>query len=229
MNVAVMQPYLFPYIGYFQLISASDLFLLFDDVAFIKRGYINRNTILLDGQPFRFTVPVPGASQNKMIEELSYSDDVQKVLKSISQSYSKSPYFNEVYPIIESVLCQEDRSIASLCLESYQRIFSYLGYKKRFVKTSALDYCRNQTAEDRIIDLCKKYDATSYINPIGGVDLYSIDHFKNAGLDLRFLKPELVEYSQPTTKFVPGLSIIDVLMNCSQTEVNSLLSQYELV
>lgn len=97
MNLAVMQPYLFPYIGYFQLIYASDLFMLFDDVAYIKKGYINRNSIMMDGQPFRFTVPVPGASQNKKIYELSYSSDVDKVLKSIAQAYSKAQYFDSIY------------------------------------------------------------------------------------------------------------------------------------
>ena len=229
MNLAVMQPYLFPYIGYFQLIYASDLFLLFDDVAYIKKGYINRNSIMMDGQSFRFTIPVPGASQNKKIYELSYSSDVEKVLKSIAQAYSKAPYFDTIYPMIERVLLQPVRDIADLCLASYKEIFSYLGLEKSFKKTSAIDYDREQPAENRIIDLCSRFNADHYINPIGGIDLYSRENFERKKLKLSFLKPELVEYKQLSNGFISGLSIIDVLMNCGPDEIRSLLSKYELV
>ncbi|WP_418140336.1 WbqC family protein [Marinobacter sp. MA] len=229
MNLAVMQPYLFPYIGYFQLIYASDLFLLFDDVAYIKKGYINRNSIMMDGQPYRFTIPVPGASQNKKIYELSYSNDVDKVMKSISQAYSKAKHFDTIYPMIERVLSQPVRDIADLCLASYKEIFSYLGLEKSFKKTSTIDYDREQPAENRIIDLCNRFNADHYINPIGGIDLYSRENFERKKLKLSFLKPELVEYKQLSNGFISGLSIIDVLMNCRPDEIRSLLSKYELV
>lgn len=229
MNLAVMQPYLFPYIGYFQLIYASDLFMLFDDVAYIKKGYINRNSIMMDGQPFRFTVPVPGASQNKKIYELSYSSDVDKVLKSIAQAYSKAQHFDSIYPMIERVLSQPVRDIADLCLISYEEIFSYLGVEKSFEKTSTINYNRDQLAENRIIDLCSRSNADHYINPIGGTDLYSRENFERRKLKLSFLKPELVEYKQLSNEFVSGLSIIDILMNCRPDEIRSLLSKYELV
>ena len=229
MNLAVMQPYLFPYIGYFQLIYASDLFMLFDDVAYIKKGYINRNSIMLDGQPFRFTVPVPGASQNKKIYELSYSSDVNKVLKSIFRAYSKAQNFDSIYPMIERVLSQPVRNIADLCLISYKEIFSYLGLEKSFEKTSAINYNRDRPAQNRIIELCSKFNADRYINPIGGMDLYSREEFERQNLKLSFLKPELVEYNQLSSGFIPGLSIIDILMSCSPDEIRSLFTKYELV
>ena len=119
MITAVMQPYLFPYLGYFQLINCSDNFIIYDDVNFIKGGYINRNYILSNGEKQRFTVSVPGASQNKKINELCYSGDVKKVLASIHHAYSKAPYFEKVYPLIEKILKRKERSISDVCLQSY--------------------------------------------------------------------------------------------------------------
>ncbi|MEJ2491637.1 MAG: WbqC family protein [Desulfuromonadales bacterium] len=229
MNLAVMQPYLFPYIGYFQLICASDLFLLYDDVSYIKQSYINRNSILMNGQLLRFTVPVPGASSNKTINQLSYSKDVRKVIETISQSYSKAPYYGETFPMISEILKDEERSISDLCLKSYSMIFSYLDLKKKFLKTSDLVYKRDLPAEDRIIELCKKFEADCYINSHGGAFLYSKENFMDADINLLFLKPEFHAYKQMSREFVPGLSIIDCLMNCAPSEVRFLFSKYELV
>ena len=156
MKLAVMQPYLFPYIGYFQLIYAADLFLIYDDVAYIKQGYINRNNIWSANGATRFTVPVPGASSNKLISDLAFSGDVAKVLKTIEQSYSKAPYFEGVFPMIREALELDDRSIASICQKSYEDIFSYLGLEKQFKKTSELEYDRSASARDRLIALCQQ-------------------------------------------------------------------------
>lgn len=229
MKLAVMQPYLFPYIGYFQLIYAADLFLIYDDVAYIKQGYINRNSILSQNDTARFTVPVPGASSNKLISSLTFSADVAKVIKTINQSYSKAPYFDNVFPIIRGVLELNDRSISSVCQKSYEDIFSYLGLEKRFKKTSELEYDRSASARDRLIELCQQFDADCYINAPGGRSLYAKPDFAEKGIDLRFIESLPVQYSQAGPEFIPNLSIIDVLMNCSPNEVVLLLSQYDLV
>ncbi len=228
MNLAVMQPYLFPYIGYFQLIYASDLFLLYDDVSYIKQGFINRNSILSPNGVTRFTVPVPGASSNKLISELEFSEDVTKVLRTIAQSYSKAPFFAEVFPVIEQVMTIKDRSIASVCVQSYEAIFAYLGLTRRFMKTSSLEYDRSTSARDRLIALCHQFEADCYINAPGGRALYSKSDFSENGIELRFIRSRPVEYSQGRDGFVPNLSIIDVLMNCSAEKVVSLLGHYEL-
>lgn len=228
MNLAVMQPYLFPHIGYFQLIYAADLFLIYDDVAYIKRGYINRNSILSPNGATRFTIPVPGASQNKLISELAFSEDVAKVLRTIEQSYSKAPYFEDVFPIIRGALEQDNRSIVAVCQRSYDDIFSYLGIEKQFQKTSSLDYDRSVSACDRLIALCSQFGADCYINAPGGRKLYAKQDFAEKGIDLKFVDPLAMEYSQGGGEFIPNLSIIDVLMNCTPTEVRYLLSCYEL-
>lgn len=228
MKLAVMQPYLFPYIGYFQLIYAADLFLIYDDVSFIKQGYINRNSILSPSGPTRFTVPVPGASSNKLIASLQFTSDVNKVLKTIAQSYSKAPYFKSVFPLIRQILEHEDRLIASVCMKSYQIIFSYLGIDKQIKKTSELSYDRTESARDRLISLCHKFKADCYINSPGGRSLYAKPDFAEHGVELKFIDLLPVEYNQGGADFVPNLSIIDVLMHCSPNEVVGLIRQYAL-
>lgn len=228
MKLAIMQPYLFPHIGYFQLIQAADLFLIYDDVAYIKRGFVNRNSVLAPNGVIRFTVSVPGASQNKLFSVLEFSSDVAKVLKTIEHSYSTAPYFENVFPIIRETLEFEDRLIASVCQKGFEGIFSYLGIEKKFKKTSDLEYDRSGTARDRLIALCHEFGADCYLNAPGGRKLYSKPDFAEKGIDLKFVDSLPVAYSQGAEEFVPNLSIIDVLMNCSPTEVKCLLKGYDL-
>lgn len=228
MKLAVMQPYLFPYIGYFQLIYAGDLFLIYDDVAYIKRGFVNRNNILSPSGVTRFTISVPGASLNKNFTDLEFCSDVAKTLKTLEHSYSKAPYFHDVFPIIRGALEFEDRSIASVCQKSYEDVFSYLGVEKQFKKTSELEYDRSVSARDRLIALCHQFGADCYINAAGGRKLYAKPDFSEKGIDLKFVDSLPIEYSQGGVGFVPNLSIIDVLMHCSPEEVKCLLSRYEL-
>jgi len=228
MKLAVMQPYLFPYIGYFQLIYAADIYLIYDDVAYIKKGYINRNSILTSNGTTRFTIPVLGASQNKLISDLKFSGDVAKVLKTIEQSYSKAPYFETVFQIVRETLESEERSIASVCQKSYQSIFSYLGIEKKFEKTSALEYDRSLSGQDRLISLCQKFGADCYLNAPGGRLLYSESDFSVRGVELKYIDSLPVVYQQGKAEFVPNLSIIDVLMHCSSEQVRYMLQRYEL-
>ena len=228
MKLAVMQPYLFPYIGYFQLVYAADLFLIYDDVAYIKRGFVNRNNILAPSGVARFTVSVPGASLNKLFSDLQFSKDVDKVLKTIEHSYSKAPYFEDVFPMIRGALELDDRSIASVCQKSFEDIFSYLGLEKQFKKTSELQYNRSANARDRLIALCRQFGADCYINAPGGRKLYAKPEFSKQGINLKFVDSLPIEYSQGNAEFVPNLSIIDVLMHCPPEEVKNLLNHYQL-
>tara|TARA_B100000700_G_C15055362_1_gene862520 strand:+ start:67 stop:756 length:690 start_codon:yes stop_codon:yes gene_type:complete len=228
MKLAVMQPYLFPYIGYFQLIYASDRFMLYDDVTYIKQGYINRNNILSKHGVTRFTVPVDGASSNKLICDTSYAKHSKKALNTIQQSYSKAPFFRSVFPIVQEILESDERSIATMCKKSLEDIFTYLEISKEVHKTSEIDYDRSGSAVDRIITLCGEFNADSYINSAGGRKLYHRSQFESRGLSLRFLEPISFKYPQRSKVFVPNLSIIDMLMNCSPHEVKEYLTYYEL-
>lgn len=229
MKVAVMQPYLFPYLGYYQLANCADVFVLYDDVSFIKQGYINRNSILMNGESVRITIPVPGASSNKRIMGLAFAPDVSKVLKTVKQAYTKAPFFDDIFPMFERVLTHTDRDITAICQRGITEVFEYLGIGKKIVRSSDLEYDRDLPAADRLVAICEQFDASDYINSIGGQKLYSKDYFSEQGKRLSFLQMHDVSYLQGKNEFVPYLSMIDVLMWCDKQQARDLLQQYTLV
>lgn len=229
MSFAIMQPYIFPYIGYYQLVKAVDKFILYDDVTFIKGGYINRNNILVNGESKRFTIPVIGASSNKLIKDIKFSDDVRKVLLTIKQSYSKANYFSEIYPMVEDILMSEKRDLAHICGRSIFDVLNYLGIKKDCFISSEIDYDRSESASGKIFSISKKLREHNYINSLGGQSLYCRDDFEKNNLNLRFIKMKDFKYPQGLDSFVPHLSIIDILMQCHKDEVVKYLNLYELV
>ena len=230
-KIAIMQPYLFPYIGYWQLINAVDEFVLFDDVNFIMRGYINRN-ILLNGQAHLFTIPLDKPSQNKLINEVSLKFDEyekNKFLKMLQCAYKKAPYFEFVYPLLEKVANYDEINLSKYIKYSIINVLSYLGIK-RFIRCSSdIQKDNSLKAQDKIIDICKKENANIYINAIGGQALYSNDDFMNNNLVLKFIKMDEISYKQFKNNFVPNLSIIDVLMFNSVEDVNNMLNKYALI
>ena len=229
MSFAVMQPYLFPYLGYYQLVNAVDKFVFYDDVTFIKKGFINRNNILSNGQAQRFTLAVPGLSQNKLIKDLEFESNIKKTLKTIKQNYAKAPFFNAVYPIVESVLTSENRNVAQLCAKSVTDIFDYLNIKKEFFLSSNLNYDKTLPAADKLIAMAGVLTASNYINSPGGKTLYSKEYFIENGVNLSFIEMEKIKYQQGKNDFVPNLSMIDVLMWNSKEQVEELLTKYKLV
>lgn len=230
-----MQPYFFPHIGYFQLIKAVNVFVIYDDVNFIKQGWINRNKILISGRDFLFTLPLKDASSFTTIKEtqVSYPAYIKwknKFLKSLEQSYKNAAYFDDSYKLIESVLNKNCISIADFAKESIIEISNYLGLKTSF-QCSSINFAdtRLLDRESRLISIIKKNDANIYINSIGGQSLYEKDSFAQHGIQLKFIKSKPVQYKQFKNEFVPFLSIIDVLMFNGPDEINNLLDQFELI
>ncbi|SEH99030.1 WbqC-like protein family protein [Rheinheimera pacifica] len=229
MKLAVMQPYLFPYLGYYQLAFCADVFVFYDDVTYIKGGYINRNAILSQNKAQRFTIPVPGASSNVLIKDLDFSPDVRKVLSSIQQAYSKSPFFADVYPIVEKVLTQPSRNVADLCRNSIATVFEYLGINKQFHFSSQLSYDRTLSPAGKLVQMCKLFQCDEYINSPGGRNLYSGNDFLYHDITLNFIKMNEKKYLQSgSVDFTPNLSIIDLLMNCSKCDVIDMFESYTL-
>jgi hypothetical protein len=224
---AVMQPYLFPYIGYYQLVYASDVFVIYDDVTFIKQSYINRNSILVNEKSQRFTLPIPGASSNTLIQNLSYTVD-KKILKTIQQAYRKAPFYNDVIGLISSVFTSEDRSVAKLNEKSLRLVFEYLGLEKKFVFASELVYGREVHRAERLVSLSKMFNCDHYINSPGGKELYEKQYFLDQGVKLDFIDSQITAYKQLSSEFVPHLSMIDILMNCSKEQIIQMLSNYRL-
>ncbi|NUM41848.1 MAG: WbqC family protein [Leptospiraceae bacterium] len=232
-KIAIMQPYLFPYIGYFQLIKSVDLFVFYNDVNYIKQGWINRNKILLNGKEFSFSAPVSNVSSFRKIKDTKIHKDLfpiwrSKFLRTIEQAYSKAPYYVSTKEMIADVLFKPYLDICSFAVDSNRLICSYLGINTEF-KLSSEEYPNNHlSASDRIVDICFREQARIYINPPGGLHLYDKNSFNNVGLNLYFLIPNLSKYNQFGNPFVPWLSIIDVLMFNSVFEINCHLNNYEL-
>ena len=235
MTIAIMQPYLFPYIGYFQLIHAVDRFVIYDDVNFIKRGWIARNNILVNGKANLFTVPLESASQNNKINQIRIKKDIyqtwsSKFLKTLEQSYKKAPFYKDVAPIVVSLLTHKYDYIIDLARNSIASICEYLEMNTTIITTSILYNNHRLNAQDRIIDICNKEDADCYINAIGGQELYNKEAFSEQGIKLFFLKPKNATYLQFGNEFVPWLSIIDVLMFNSIEDIQKkLLPAYQLI
>lgn len=231
-RVAVMQPYVFPYLGYFQLIRAVDEFIFFDDVNFIKRGWINRNRIKgSDGSDQRFTIPLKDASQNRMIKEIQVNLDDRsrgKLLKSIDLAYRKAPNHGPVLSLINDVFNAPHESIADLAIVSVRMVHEYLGLQQSFHRSSLLDPDKEVDGPLRVLDLSLKLGATQYINAPGGRDLYDSEDFAAKGVKLSFIESELPTYPQGRGEFIPGLSIIDVLMYNPLESVVEMMGSYQV-
>lgn len=232
MRLGIMQPYFLPYIGYWQLLNAVDKYVIYDDVNYIKGGWINRNRILINKEIKYFTVKLNGASPNKLINEIEVSNDKiykKKMLKTIEESYKKAPFFNIVFPIIKEIMENEEDNLAKYLKYSIEKICNYLEIKMELLLSSELEKDNSLRGKDKVISICKKMGATEYYNAIGGQELYSFEEFKNNGIELKFLKTEEIIYKQFTNEFIPNLSILDVMMFNSKEKVKEFLENYTLV
>ncbi|MBR9921764.1 MAG: WbqC family protein [Bacteroidetes bacterium] len=234
-RTAIMQPYTFPYLGYFQLIHAVDTFVFYDDVNFIKGGWINRNRILVSGKEHLISIPCEKVSQNKWIKDIRVKQERkwrQKLLKTVRMAYAKAPFFNRVIPLVEQVILLEDVSISAMAARSIEVSANYLELNRDF-QFSSLQYpeTREEDRADRLIDITKKTGANLYVNPQGGKELYEKSYFASNGIELLFNEPHLKPYPQGTKKdsFIPGLSIIDLMMNLPPADIReNYLTDYEL-
>jgi len=233
MRVAIMQPYLFPYIGYFQLISSVDLFIVYDDVQYIKGGWINRNRLLINNEPSFFSFSIHSGSHTNKINEKIFSELFPKEKKRFGQTiqaaYSKAPYYKEIVCLIDKIFQCEERNIAGFITNQLFVICEYLNINTKIILSSAIDNKVDLSGEARIIDICSKFNADRYINPIGGSGLYSKAKFADKGIELFFLESKMIKYPQYNSKFIPYLSIIDLLMFNSKEDISRFLKEYELV
>lgn len=231
MKLAIMQPYLFPYIGYFQLVASVDKFVFYDDVQFIKGGWINRNYILENGENKQLiTLHLEASSSNKKINEIRVKDNSSKLLKTIELNYCKAPFFENVFPFIEEVFSQSSWNpyISEIASLSVRKTAEYLGMSTVF-ENSSFHYSEtiNLGRVKRLTQICRIEKAEIYTNPFGGKNLYTKEEFQNEGIKLYFIKPGNIQYVQFKEKFVPNLSIIDVIMFNSPANVGAFLKDVE--
>ena len=233
MRIAIMQPYFMPYIGYFQLINAVDKFIIYDDVNFIKKGWINRNNILANKSKMMFTIPLKKASQNEVINKVEISSDdfrkwKDKFFKTLSMSYRNAKRHDVIMELLSKILSYETNFISELAVHSILEVCKYLEIETDFVLSSSV-YCNAQlNGQERILDICLKEDAITYINPIGGIELYSNNFFLEKDIELRFIKTDVIPYKQFSEEFIPFLSIIDILMFSDKKYVVEQLSSFKL-
>ena len=234
-KIAIMQPYMFPYIGYWQLMNEVDLFVIYDDVNFIKRGWINRNNILENGEASLFSMPLSGASQNKKINEIPFFELRKwshKFLNQLKKSYAKAPYFKEIEELLQEIFNEnytESTSIVDLFIKHVELIAQYLEIDIELSTSSKAFNNSMLKGQSRIIDICSLVSAQKYINPIGGKELYTTEAFEEENIELSFMQSKPFEYKQFDNEFVPWLSIIDVLMFNSKEQVIDLINSYELI
>ncbi len=232
MKIGIMQPYFFPYLGYWQLIHAVDTFVILDDVNFIKKGWIHRNNILINGEPGQININISKVSQNKSIRDHELSDDISwkaKMLNTIAHQYKKAPHFHETYALVEKIVNTADTNLSKFLGNSIAMICRHLNIKTKLIMSSSIHPKGELRGEDRIIDICLRENATDYINPIGGVEIYNTTHFEQNGIKLGFIKMQSIKYPQFGENLIPYLSIIDVLMFNSKREITELLIQYNLI
>lgn len=233
MKVGIMQPYLFPYIGYWQLINAVDEFVLLDDVNYIVRGYINRNSILLNGKIYRFTIPIEKASQNKLIMETKLSftrKNKDDFLKTICNAYSKACYYEYVMPLIESIVNDPENDLTEFIRFSIEKIKEYLKINTKILISSRIEKNQELKGVGRILEICRRLGANEYINPCGGRKLYRHQDFEREEINLYFLdtNSNRIIYDQKQNVYFPNLSIIDVLMFNDVYIIREFLGEYEL-
>jgi hypothetical protein len=226
MKLAIMQPYFLSYLNYYRLIRRADKFILLDDVNFIKGGWINRNRILVNGSEYLFTVPLKGSSPNKLINEINIIDNdrwKKKLLKTFELAYKRAPYFNEIFPLLEGMIAYKENNISLFIYNSIRTLLEFFELKTDLTFCSS-GYANNRLkGEERVIDICTREHASEYINSIGGVYLYSREAFKAKGIALHFLENKDITYKQFDNEFIPGLSIVDVMMFNSRKEILSFL------
>lgn len=229
MKLGIMQPYLFPYIGYFQLINAVDKYVIYDDVNYIKGGWINRNNILINGEKKLFTVKLKSASPNKLINEIEIADDFSKFMKTVELNYKKAPYYVDVNGLLSKIISFEVKCLSEFLANSIKEIISFLNIETELIISSQIPKNVSLKGQDKVIDICKKLKADTYLNAIGGQELYDKEEFAAKGIVLKFLRPDIVPYQQFRDIFVPSLSILDILMFNSVKEISRMLDKYELV
>ena len=230
-KLGIMQPYFLPYIGYWQLLNAVDEYVIYDDVNYIKGGWVNRNKVLIHGIGQYITIELHQASPYKKIIEIRLTDHPRwkkRMIRTIEFAYRKAPLFTSVFPVFNEIVNFESDNLADFLVYSIQRICSYLGITTKLYRSSDLGIGLDCSGEDRVIKICQKLGASEYYNAIGGTELYCNRNFLNNHIHLLFLDPILMAYQQFDNQFVDRLSIIDMMMFCTVEEIRQHLTSYRL-
>jgi hypothetical protein len=232
MKIGIMQPYFLPYIGYFQLIQAVDQFIVYDNIQYTKKGWINRNRFLQNGKDVLLSVPLKKDSDLLDIKDREISADFKKdkLLNQIREAYRRAPYFAQTFPLVEQIVQYRDNNLFRFLHHSIVKTCEYLGITTEIRISSGISINHSLKSQEKVLALCKAVGASTYVNAIGGLELYSKETFREKGIDLKFIKSKPFEYAQFSAPFVPWLSIIDVIMFNPLDKAQTCIStNYELI
>ncbi len=229
-KIAVMQPYFFPYLGYFQLISAVDIFVIYDNLQYTKKGWINRNRIIVNGKDSYISIELESSSSLTEIKEkrIAVSFSREKLIRRIHGAYKKAPYFNTAIKLIEEIIYFENDNLFDYLKNSIYKLSNRFNLTPDFVISSNLKINDNNHGQEKLLDICSQLNAKQYINLPGGRGLYDPIQFSENNLRLSFLQPEKISYTQFDEYFIENLSILDVMMFNSSEECCRLLNKYTI-
>ena len=231
MKLAIMQPYFLPYIGYWQLINAVDKFVIYDNIQYTKKGWINRNRILNTDKEVYITIPLDKDSDYLDVDQRNISQcfDRMKLLNQVSQYYRKAPNFKIGLSIFEEIIMNNEKNLFKFIFNSIEVVCTYLSIETPLIVSSGIDISHDLKGQDKVLTICKQLHADEYINPIGGVDLYKREVFKAENIELKFLQTQAFEYYQNRNEFIPHLSILDVIMFNSKESIGLFLKEYKTI
>ena len=228
-----MQPYFLPYIGYFQLINAVDEFIVYDNIQFSKKGWFHRNRMLQNGKDEYFSLTLKKDSDYLDVKDRYLSDnwkeDREKLLRKIKENYRKAPHFNEVYPLIETLFRFEESNLFGYIFNSIKVLCDFLEIKTPLTISSGLPINHDLKSQEKVIALVQSVQGKTYLNPIGGFDLYTTGDFKERELHLQFHKAQPISYQQFGNEFVPWLSVLDLLMFNEKNQVIEWLTAFDIL
>ncbi|MDP2760801.1 MAG: WbqC family protein [Sideroxyarcus sp.] len=231
MRLAIMQPYFLPYIGYFQLIAAVDMFIVYDNIKYTKKGWINRNRMLQNGKDVMFSLPLKSGSDSLDVceRELAADFNRDKLLNQFKGAYRRAPYFEQTFPLVEQIVRHEEANLFRYLSHSLVKTCEHLGIVTEIRTSSEVVIDHDLKNQDKVLALCGAVGATTYVNAIGGMELYSKETFREKGIELKFIRSKPFEYPQFDAAFVPWLSIIDVMMFNPVPVIQGQLSQRDLI
>ena len=230
--VAIMQPYFLPYIGYWQLIKAADEFVLYDTIEYTKKGWINRNRFLMNGQDKKFSLALKSNSDYLPVNQrfLAENFDRQKLLRQFQGAYAKASFYKENFPLIEEIIMYEDDNLFGYIHHSIGKVCEFLGIDTPITLSSSIASGHEEVkGKDKVVNICKARNASRYINPIGGVELYDKDAFQAQGLDLEFIKARILHYDCFGQEALPHMSILDVMMFNDRETIQGYLQEFDRV
>ena len=224
MKIAIMQPYIFPYIGYYSLVKSVDHFVFFDDVNYISKGWINRNKIRVNQKEYLFTVPINKASQNTIIKDVEishteYTKWYKKFYKTLKHNYNKDPYFKSLEDVVVSVFEEDNTYMRDVCIKSVETLSNQMGFGTKFSKSS--DFHIEGKGQEKIVNICKHLGATTYVNAIGGTSLYDTEYFKSNNISLKFLESKNPHEYLSVLDLLPKMGLEVLSKECDQYSIIS--------